>query len=78
MDLLGLEGSADGLARTSEERWYGDFLRKDGDDVLKRVMNFETVGGRGRGRPEMTWRRQVEKHIEQIELKKKDAIDRTK
>ena len=33
------------------------------------------VGKKGRGGPKMAWKRQVEK---QIELKKEDAIDRTK
>ena len=33
---------------------------------------------RGHGRPNMTWERQVEEHIDMIELKKEDATDRTK
>ena len=31
-----------------------------------------------RGRPNMTWKRQVEEHIDRIGLKKEDAIDRVK
>ena len=38
-------------------------------------MDFEVAGRRGRGRLNMTWKRQVEEHIDQIALKKKDAID---
>ena len=36
------------------------------------------TGRKGRGRPNMTWKRQVEKHTDQIGLKKEDAIDRAK
>ena len=35
------------------------------------------AGRRGRGRPNMTRKRQVEEHSDQIELKKKDAIDKS-
>ena len=52
-------------------------MRKD-DDVLRRTLDFKVVGGRGRGPPKMKWRREVEEHIEQIELTKEDATDRTK
>ena len=51
-------------------RWYGHALR--------RALNFEVAGRRGRGRPNMTWKKEVEEHTDQIELKKEDAIDRTK
>ena len=33
---------------------------------------------RGRGRPNMRWKRQVEEHTDQIGLKMEDAIDITK
>ena len=36
------------------------------------------AGRRGHGRPNMTWKRQVEEHINQIGLKREDAIDRVK
>ena len=56
----------------------GHVLRKDNGDVLRRALNLEVAGRRGRGRPNMTWRRQVEEHINQIGLKSEDAIDRVK
>ena len=76
--MLGLKDTLNGLARASGVRWYGHVLRLDNDDVLRRVLDFKVAGRRGRGRPNMTWKRQVEEHIDQIELKKEDAIDRTK
>ena len=36
------------------------------------------TGRRGRGRPNMTGKRQVEEHIDQITLKKENAIEGTK
>ena len=53
-------------------------LRRDNEDVLRRALDFEVAESRGRGRSNMTWRRQVEEHADQIELKKEDAIVRAK
>ena len=54
MSLLGSKNTLDGLARASEVRWNGHVLRRDNGDVLRRVLNFEVGGRRGRGRPNMT------------------------
>ena len=62
----------------SRVRWYGHVLRKNTGDVLRRALDFEGEGRRGREQPNIAWKKQVEKHIDQVELKKKDAIDRTK
>ena len=59
-------------------RWYRHVLRRDYGDVLRRVLDFEVAGRRGRGRPNMTWKRQVKEHTNQIGLKREDAIDRVK
>ena len=53
-------------------------LRRDNGDVLRRTLDFEVAGKRGRERPNMTWKRQVEEHINQNGLKREDAIDRVK
>ena len=49
MSLLGSKDTFNGLARM---RWYGN--------VLRRVLDFEVVRRRGRGRPNMTRKRQVD------------------
>ena len=54
MSLLGLKNTLDGLARASEVRCYGHFLRRDNDDVLRRALDFKMTGRKGRGRPNMT------------------------
>ena len=77
MSLLGLKDILDGLARASGVRWYEHVLRRDSAEVLRRALDFEVVGKRGRGRPHMTWKREVKEYIDKIELKK-DANDRTK
>ena len=76
--LLGLKDTLDGLARASGVRWYGHVLRRDNGDVLRGAIDFEVAERRGRGRPNMTRKRQVEEHIIQIGLKRKNAIDRVK
>ena len=78
MGLLGLKDTLDGLVRASGVRWYGHVLRRNYGDVLRRALDFEVAGRRGRGRPNMTWKRQLEEYINQIGLKRKDAIDRVK
>ena len=76
--LLGLNDTLNGLARASEVRWYGHVLKRDYSDVLRRALYFEVAERRGRGRPNMTWKRQVEEHINQHGLNRKDVIDRVK
>ena len=78
MNLLGLKDSLDGLARVSGVRWYGHVLRRDNGDVLRRELDFEVAGRRGRELPNMTRKRQVEEHINQTGLKREDANDRVK
>ena len=78
MSLLGLKDTLDGLARVSGVRWYGHVLRRDNGDVLRRALDFEVVGRRGHGWPNMTWKKQVEEHVNQIGLKREDTIDRVK
>ena len=70
MSMLGLKDTLDELARASGVQWY--------DHILRRALNFEVTGRRGRERLNMTWKRQVEEHINQIGLKREDAIDRVK
>ena len=50
MNLLVLKKILDGLARASGVRWYGHVLKRD-SDVLRRALDFEVVGRRGRRRP---------------------------
>ena len=78
MSLLGLKDTLKGLARATGVRWYGHVLKRDNDDVLRRALDFEEAGRRWRGRPSMTRKRQVEEHINQIGLKRKDTTDRAK
>ena len=54
MSLLGVKNTLNGLARASGVRWYGHVLRMDNGDVLRRALDFEVVGRRGRGRLNMT------------------------
>ena len=70
INLLGLTNTLDGLARASRVQRYRH--------VLRRVLDFKVVERRGYGQPNMTWKGQVEEHINQIGLKRKDVSDRVK
>ena len=51
--LLGLEETLNKM------QWCGHVLRRDNDDMLRRVLDFEVAGRRGHGQSKMMWRRQV-------------------
>ena len=76
--MLGLKNTLDGLARTSGVQWYGHVLRRNNGDVLRRALDFEVAERKGHGQTNMTWKKQVEEHTDQIGPKKESAIDRTK
>ena len=78
MSLLSLKNTLDGLSRASGVQWYGHVLRRDNGDVLRKALNFKVVEKREHGQLNMMRMRQVEKRINQIGLKRKDAIDRVK
>ena len=59
MDMLGIKEFLDRIAKASSMRWYGHVLRKDENKIVK-ALKFEVSGGRGRGRPKQTWKKQVE------------------
>ena len=52
-----------------------DIIERNNDHVPKSTLDFIVVRRRGREGPKMTWRRQV---VEQVGLKKNNAIDRPK
>ena len=57
-------------------RWYGHVLRKEDDDWVKKCMEYEVEGLRGR--PKRTWREVVEKDCQERKLNKEDAMDRSR
>ena len=52
-------------------------VRKDDDNILKAMM-MEVNGQQKRGRPKMTWRRQVEENAKKVGLKIEEVADRTR
>ena len=59
-------------------RWYGNVLRKDDDDWLKKCMEYEVEGSRPRGRPKRTRKEVVREDCQARKLNKEDAVDRCK
>ena len=78
MDMLGLKETIDRLTTANGVKWYGHVLRRDYDSVLRVALNLEVSGKRKRGRPEKTWKKQMEDETERIGLKKEDALNRDK
>ena len=61
-------------------RWFGHMERMDEGRMVKRVMNSEVSGNRGRGRPRCVWmdgvKRAVEKRGVSVQEARKKASDR--
>jgi len=53
-------------------------LRKDGDDWVKKCMDYEVEGPRPSGRPKRTWKEVVREDCRTRKLNKVDAVDRCK
>ena len=58
-------------------RWYRHVLRRNGEHILRKTLEFEKKGKRKRGRPKKTWKMQVEKESKSVGLEK-DALNRAR
>ena len=76
MDMLGLKETIDRSATANRVRWYGHLLRRDDNSALRIALDLEVSGKRKRGRPNKTWKKQVEE-TEKIGLKE-DNLNRAK
>jgi len=56
-------------------KWYGNVLRKQDNDWVKKCMEYEVEGARPKGRPMKTWREIVEKDCQVRKLNKEDTMD---
>ena len=77
MKMLSLKETLDRMEKANGVRWYGHVIRREDDNTLKKAMLMEVNGQRKRGRPKMTWKRQVEESVKKVGLKIEDAADRT-
>ena len=59
MEMLGLKKTLDRVAKANGVRWYGDVIRREDDNILKKAMMMEVNRQRKRGQPKMTGKRQV-------------------
>ena len=66
------------MAKVNGVRWYGHLLRRDDGHVLRKALEFEVRVKRKRGRPNKTWKTQVEKESKSVGLEKKDAMNRAR
>ena len=73
MEMLGLKETLNRMAKANGVRWYGHVIRRDDD--MKKAMMMEVNGKRKRGRPKLTWRRQVEESVKKVGLKIEEAGD---
>ena len=60
MFMLGLNKTIDQLAMANSICLYGHVLRIENGHILRRAIDFEVESQRMKGRPKMTWKRQVD------------------
>ena len=53
-------------------------LRRDNGHVLSKALEFEVRRKRKPGRPQKTWKMQVEKESKSVGLEKKDAMNQVR
>ena len=59
MFMLGVNETMDQFAMANSVRWYGQLLKIEDGNVLRRLLDFELKGPRKKGRLKMTWKRQT-------------------
>ena len=64
--MLGITTSADQLVKANGVHWYGHVVRRTNEDILRRALAFEVDEKRKRGRPRMTWIRQVKDSMNKV------------
>ena len=77
MEMLVLKETVVQMAKANGVRWYRHVLKRDDGHVLRKALEFEVKGKRKRGRPKKTWKTQVEKESESVDLEKEDALNRS-
>ena len=55
MRMLDLNETVDQLARANSIHWYGNVLRKDRNNILRRALDLIVSWTSKRGRPKNTW-----------------------
>ena len=78
METMSLKKMLNRMAKANGVRWYGHVIRREDDNILKKAMMMEVNGQRKRGRPKMTWKRQVEESVKKVGLKIEEAAGRTR
>uniref|UniRef100_UPI00358ECC96 E3 ubiquitin-protein ligase RNF168-like isoform X2 n=1 Tax=Myxine glutinosa TaxID=7769 RepID=UPI00358ECC96 len=75
--MMGIEPVID-VVKRNRLRWFGHVLRKDESDWLRRVMEMNVEGSRGRGRPRKTWLKMVEEEMRARGLTRRVAENRAR
>ena len=78
MEMLGLEGRVEQLAKANGVRWYEHVLRREEDHVLRKALEFEVLGRRKRGRPKKKWRERIVEECERVGLRERYALNRAR
>ena len=55
MKMLGLKETFDKMAKVNGVLWYECVVRRDDDNVLKKILMLEVNGQRNRGRPKQIY-----------------------
>ena len=74
---LGIEGVVEAIKR-GRLRWFGHVEQQEIEDWVSACRNLEVSGSRGKGRPIITWRAQLDGDMKDMGLRPGMAMDREK
>ena len=58
--------------------WHSHVLRREDGHIMIRALEFEVECQRKKGRPKMTWKKEVEEESVKVGLRREDALCRSK
>ena len=70
MQMLNLNETTDQLAKANSVRWYGNVLRKDMNNFLRRVLYFKVRGTRKMGDQRKHGLKQLLNRVKKLDLTK--------
>ena len=74
MPMQRLNETIDQLAMVNSVHWHGQVLRREDGHVWRRALDIEVKGQRKKGRPQTTWKKQVEEESAKVSLRREDAL----
>ena len=74
--MIGLQQDIITLVGQSRLRWYGHVMRREKDNGIRRVLDWEVAGTRPKGRSNLTWEAVVRRDMKKNDMEEEMYVDR--